>query len=109
MRLWINEFCSIFQCFTDSDLNYFNDAIDLINETTRIKNEEAQKQRDAAKKEQQAIKYRLLRCVISLTRHNDRWSFYDQISQSFFNLDFWVRTDSSLVTSTLCRIQSLFM
>ncbi|MDI9257276.1 coiled-coil domain-containing protein [Flavobacterium sedimenticola] len=33
----------------------YNDAIDLINENTRIKNEEAQKQRDAAKKEQQAI------------------------------------------------------
>lgn len=33
----------------------YNDAIDLINENTRIRNEEAQKVRDEAKKEQQAI------------------------------------------------------
>jgi hypothetical protein len=33
----------------------YNDAVDLINENTRIKNEEAQKKRDEAKKEQQAI------------------------------------------------------
>lgn len=33
----------------------YNDAIDLINENTRIKNEEAQVTRDEAKKEQQAI------------------------------------------------------